>query len=199
VLPQSISDMLRKEIREELDQGADYSTTAKRNEFHEKFLKRHPDITCGRSLISRRFKEIYEERGVDLYSVGLSRKKRYNVELANEIKNRVKIAKQEQKVEDAMPEDQIRDESVPELKYDYLTVQSVSAVFRGMFSPLRAISPELELSKEEADLLAEIWIPGIRKLGNEKFQYLILPAIGACGIIGTHVCEGYSLHKEQQN
>ena len=78
-------------------------------------------------------------------------------------------------------------------------MQSVSAVFRGMFSPLRAISPELELSKEDADLLAEMWIPGIRRLGNEKFQYLVLPAIGACGILGTNVYEGYRLHKEQQN
>ena len=195
----SISDMLRKDIRKELDQGVDYSTTAKRNEFHEKFLKSHPNITCGRALISRRFKEIYEERGIDLYSVGLSRKKRYNVKLADEIKKQVEIAKQEQKAELAIPEEQIQSESIPELKYDYLTVQSVSAVFRGMFSPLRAISPELELSKETADLLAEMWIPGIRKLGNEKFQYLVLPTIGACGIIGTHVYEGYRLHKEQQN
>lgn len=195
----SISDMLRKAIRKELSQGADYSTTAKRNEFHEDFLESHPDIECDRTLIVKIFKEIYEERGVDLYSVGLSRKKRYNVKLADEIKKKVEIAKQEQKAESTIPEEQIQSESIPELKYDNLTVQSVSAVFQGMFSPLRAISPELKLSKEEADLLAEMWIPGIRKLGNEKFQYLVLPTIGACGIIGTHVYEGYRLHKEQQN
>ncbi|MEX0862603.1 hypothetical protein [Nitrosopumilus sp.] len=196
-MPQSISDMLRKEIRKELDQGADYSTTAKRNEFHEKFLKRHPDITCDRTLISRRFKEAYEERGVDLYSVGLSRKKKYNEKLAAEINEKAKISKQE--AEPEMHKEQLQESVIPELKYDYLTVQSVSAVFRGMLSPLRAINPELELSQEEADCLAQIWIPGIKKLGSEKFQYLVLPTIGACGMIGTHVYEGYRLHKEQQN
>lgn len=198
-MPQSISDMLRKAIRKELDQDADYSDTAKRYEFHKRFLETYPDVTCDRTLIVKIFKECYEERGVDLYSVGLSRKKRYNVKLADEMKKQVEIAKQEQKAEPVIPEEQIQAESIPELKYDYLTVQSVSAVFRGMFSPLRAISPELELSKEDADLLAEMWIPGIRRLGNEKFQYLVLPAIGACGILGTHVYEGYRLHKEQQN
>ena len=85
-MPQSISDILRKIIRKELDQGADYSTTAKRDEFHEKFLKSHPNITCDRTLIVKIFKEIYEERGVNPYSVGLSRKKKYNVKLAEQIK-----------------------------------------------------------------------------------------------------------------
>jgi len=89
-MPQSTSDMLRKAIRKELDQGIDYSTTLKRDEFHEKFLKSHPDIECDRTLIVKIFKEIYEERGVDLYSIGLSRKKKYNVKLAEQIKQQYK-------------------------------------------------------------------------------------------------------------
>ena len=89
-MPQSISDMLRKTIRKELSQGADYSTTAKRDKFHENFLESHPDIACDRTLIVKIFKEIYEERGVDLYSVGLSRKKKYNVKLAEQIKQQYK-------------------------------------------------------------------------------------------------------------
>ncbi|MEX0861120.1 hypothetical protein [Nitrosopumilus sp.] len=74
-MPQSLSDILRKTIRKELSQGADYSTTAKRGEFHEDFMDSHPDVTCDITLIVKIFKEIYEERGIDLYSVGLSRKK----------------------------------------------------------------------------------------------------------------------------
>lgn len=89
-MPQSTSDILRKTIRKELSQGADYSTTAKRDEFHEKFLKSHPDIECDRTLIVKIFKEIYEECRVDLYSVGLSRKKKYNVELAEQLKQQRK-------------------------------------------------------------------------------------------------------------
>ncbi len=85
-MPQSISDMLRKAIRRELSQGADYYTTTKRDKFHEKFLKFHPNIECDRTLIVKIFKEIYEERGVDLYSVKLSRKKKYNVKLAEQLK-----------------------------------------------------------------------------------------------------------------
>lgn len=89
-MPQSVSDILRKTIRKELSQGADYSTTAKRDQFHEKFLKAHPDIECDRTLIVKIFKEIYEERGVDLYSVKLSRKKKYNVKLAEQLKQQRK-------------------------------------------------------------------------------------------------------------
>jgi hypothetical protein len=89
-MPQSISDILRNTIRKELSQGADYSTTAKRDEFHEKFLKMHPGIECDRTLIVKIFKEIYEELGVDLYSVGLSRKKKYNVKLAEQLKQQRK-------------------------------------------------------------------------------------------------------------
>ena len=82
--------MLRKIIRKELSKGVDYSTTHKRNEFHEHFLESHPDVTCDRTLIVKIFKEIYEERRVNLYSVGLSRKKKYNVKLAEQIKQRQK-------------------------------------------------------------------------------------------------------------
>jgi len=89
-LTQSISDMLRKAIRKELDQDADYSDTAKRNEFHENFLKSYPNITCDRTLIVKIFKECYEELGINLFSVGLSRKKYYNTELAEQIKNQHK-------------------------------------------------------------------------------------------------------------
>ena len=85
-MPQSLSDILRKTIRKELSQGANYSTTAKRNEFHEDFMYSHPDVECDRTLIVKIFKEIYEELGVDLYSVGLSRKKKYNVKLAEKLK-----------------------------------------------------------------------------------------------------------------
>ena len=93
-MPQSISDILRKTIRKELAQGADYSTTAKRDEFHEKFLISHPDVTCDRTLIVKIFKEIYEERGTDPYSVGLSRKKKYNVKLAEQLKQQRKDQQQ---------------------------------------------------------------------------------------------------------
>ncbi len=89
-MPQSLSDILRKTIRKELSQGADYSTTAKRDEVHEDFLESHPDVTCDRTLIVKIFKEIYEERRVDLYSVGLSRKKKYNVKLAEKLKQQYK-------------------------------------------------------------------------------------------------------------
>jgi len=89
-MPQSTSDILRKTIRKELSQGADYSTTFKRDEFHEDFLESHPGVTCDRTLIVKIFKEIYEERGVDLYSVGLSRKKKYNVKLAEQLKQQRK-------------------------------------------------------------------------------------------------------------
>ncbi len=96
-MPQSTSDMLRKAIRKELSQGVDYSTTAKRNGFHEKFLKKHPDRSCDRTLITKIFKEIYTERGVDLYYVGLSRKKRYNTDLADKI-NKAQKAKKESEI-----------------------------------------------------------------------------------------------------
>lgn len=85
-MPQSLSDILRKTIRKELSQGTDYSTTAKRNGFHEDFMYSHPDVECDRTLIVKIFKEIYEELGVDLYSVDLSRKKKYNVKLAEKLK-----------------------------------------------------------------------------------------------------------------
>jgi len=185
--------MLRKAIRKELGDGVDYSDTAKRNEFHERFLEDHPGITCDRTLIVKIFKEIYQERGVDLYSVGLSRKKKYNVKIAEKIKKQAEISKQN--AESAIQEEQVQEPVIPVLEYDNLTVQSVSAVFQGMLSPFRAISPELKMSQEETDLLAEMWIPGIKKFGSEKFQYLVLPAIGASGIIGTHLYEGYRRHK----
>ncbi len=89
-MPQSTSDILRKTIRKELSQGADYSTTAKRDQFHKKFLRSHPNIECDRTLVVKIFKEIYEERGVDLYSVKLSRKKKYNVKLAEQLKQQRK-------------------------------------------------------------------------------------------------------------
>jgi len=196
-MPQSTSDMLREAIRKELDEGADFSDTAKRNEFHKRFLEDHPGIACDRTLIVKIFKEIYEERGVDLYSVGLSRKKKYNVKRAAEI-NKAKINRQKEE-KSTIHEEQSQESVISELKYDYLTVQSVSAAIQGMLSPLRLISPELKLSQEESDLLAGMYIPGIKKFGSEKFQYLVLPFFGASGLIGTHICEGYYLHKEQQS
>lgn len=201
VMPQSTSDMLRKAIRQELDQGADYSTTAKRNEFHKKFLKRHPDRSCGRTLISRRFKEIYEERGVDLYSVGLSRKKRYNTELADEI-NKAQKAKKESEIPQPEHESifQVQKKIIENaLECEAWTETSARAFVKCMLYPLTAAYPEIEMPEEDIDALAKLWLGTIRRYGSEKARFFGMLALGTISVIGPKIYAGYCMNKEKDS
>jgi len=198
-MSQSTSDILRKAIREELDQGADYFTTLKRDEFHKKFLKSHPDITCDRTLIVKIFKEIYEERGVDLYSVGLSRKKRYNVKLAEKIKQQHKEQTESTQPEQTFePLPQVQYESVLHaIKNDQLTVQSTGALIRCFLSPLEAKYPEIKLEDDTIEQLGKMCLPSLQRYGSEMMQYFILPMLSTLTLLGTKAYTGYRIKKEK--
>lgn len=198
-MPQSISDMLRKEIRKELSQGADYSTTAKRNVFHEKFLKRHHGIECDRTTVVKIFKEIYEELGVDLYSVGLSRKKKYNEELASKIKQQHK-----KRTESAPPKQtpepllQIQD-AVSEMNFDYSSVESTSATIRCLFAPLEAKYPGAKLSDSTIEQLGQMWHPSVQRCESEMIRYIVIPALATLVLLGSHAYTGYCIKKQKDS
>lgn len=193
--------MLRKAIRKELDEGTDYSDTAKRNEFHKRFLEDHPGITCDRTLIVKIFKEIYEERGVDLYSVGLSRKKKYNVKLAEKIK------KQHKERTESTPSEQTP-EPTPEIQYktvlyaiknEHLTVESTSALVRCLLSPLEMKYPEMRISDDDIEQIGKMCLPSLQMYGSEFVQYVVLPILATTVMLGTKAYAGYKLHNKNDS
>lgn len=198
----SRSDILRKAISKALDEGVDLTTTEQRKEFEKKFRESRPDFDCDRTLFVKIYKQCYENRNVDLATVNLSKKKKYNTELADEIARKVKESKMKQAASEqpSIEIQQIQDKSIAHaIKYNHWTVQSAGAIIRGLFSPLKAIWPEIELSKDTTDAIAEMWIPSLQRYGSEKMQYLVLPAIATGETLVSHMYTGYRLHKEQSN
>lgn len=200
-MPESRSDILRKVISKALDEEIDLSTSDKRKEFEKKFRESNPDFDCDRTLFVKIYKQCYENRNVDLTTVHLSKKKKYNTDLAAEIAKKVKESKIESAVSEQPPvELQIQDKSITyAIKYNHWAVQSAGAIIRGLLSPLYAIWPEIELSKDTTDSIAEMWIPSLQRYGSEKVQLLVLPTIATGEILASHMYAGYRLHKEQSN
>lgn len=201
----SKSDILKKAIYKALDEGVDLSTNENRKKFWQDFCNTHSnfDVDTGRPLFVKVCKKCYENLGVDQSKVGLSRKKTYmyNRELAEKMMQEHQEPRKETVQEP--PQDKmlhIQDESiVNSIKYDHWTLQSASALIRCMLAPLYLKYPHLQLSDDEIEALARMWLPTLQRYGSELVQYVILPLLGFLGIIGTHIYKGYKLHKEKSH
>ena len=197
----SKSDFLRKPINKALDQGIDLSTSEKRNEFEKDFRESHPDFECHRTLFVKIFKQCFTVRNIDQITVHISREKRYNTKLADELK------KQHKERTESTPSEQIS-EFIPEIQYksvmnsiknDHLTVQSTGALFRCLLSPLETNYPEIKLSDDTIEQLGKMWLPSLQRYGSEMIQYIVLPTLVTVVLLGSKVYAGYRIKKEKDS
>lgn len=202
-MSQSKSDILRRAIYKAIDGEVDLSGPSQRHEFEQNFRKSHPDFDCDRTLFVKIYKECFKNRNLDLEKAGLTRKKtpQYDTELAAKLHEQAKESKTEQTAPEQPPMEtpKIQENVAHAIKYNHWTVSSVGALFRGFLAPLQEIWPEMELSKDTIDPIAEMWIPTLQRFGSEKVQYLVLPAIAATEILASHIHKAHRLHKEQSN
>lgn len=197
----SKSDILRKIIYKALDDEIDLSTTAQRNEFLQNYLESNPDFTCHRTLFVKICKQCHKDRNIDLHTVSLSRKKKYNVNLAKKLK--------QEHIERTEPtlHEQIFDESIQlqtndmihELDNDHLSVKFTESLFRGFLAPLEAKYPEIKLSDDTYEQLGKMWYPSIEKCDHGMLKYIILPALSAVTMLGTKIHTGYCVKKEKDS
>ena len=200
-MSQSKSDILRKIINKALDDGVDLSTSTLRNEFLQDYLDSHPDFSCHRTLFIKICKQCYKDRNIDLITVRLSKKKRYNVKLAEKInqeqKERTESAISEQTFDESIPLQ--TNDLIPELTTDHLSVKFTESLFRGLLAPLESKYPEAKLSDDEIEQLGKMWHPSIEKCDDEFLKYIVLPTISAITLLGTKVHKGRRIKKEKDS
>lgn len=200
-LTQSKSDILRKIIFKAIDDGVDLSTTAQRNEFLQEYLESHPDFSCHRTLFVKICKQCHKDRNIDLHTVRLSRKKKYNVKLAEKLKQEHK-ERTESAISEQIPDvPQILspEDLIHELNNNNLNVKFTESLFRGILAPLEAKYPEIKLSDDTYEQLGKMWHPSIEKCDSELLKYVILPTLSAIALLGTKVHTGYRIKKEKDS
>lgn len=200
-LPQSKSDILRKIIFKAIDDGVDLSTTAQRNEFLQEYLESHPYFLCHRTLFVKICKQCHKDRNIDLHTVRLSRKKKYNVKLAEKLKQEHKERTESVISEQipAVPQQLQPEELVQEINNGNLSVKFTESLFRGYLAPLEAIYPEIQLSDETYEQLGKMWHASIEKCDSDLLKFIILPTLSAMTLLGTKISTGRSIKKEKNS
>lgn len=216
-MSESISDLLREQIKQAISNGEDLTQPSNRTIFLKNFIEKNKDnkivpdnIRTIRGTASPIFEKEIGRENLEIKKQNHKTTK-YNSKLASEIvakttekKSGIKDekkddSKKEQKTDETKTDQAKKEAGVREPIYDHWDAMGIGALFQAMLMPLRAAWPEMEgLSDEEKKALGEMFLPGFQRYGDEKLQYLVLPSIGAVGILAPKVIKGRKLHKEAE-
>jgi len=84
----------------------------------------------------------------------------------------------------------LQQESQPvqlQIKNEYIEPEVVESAFEGLWALLKLWWPLESLTKEEKELLGNMWLPAFRTYLTENWAYIGLPLILTIGIITKHI------------
>ncbi|QMU53533.1 MAG: hypothetical protein GKS07_10995 [Nitrosopumilus sp.] len=80
-----------------------------------------------------------------------------------------------------------------------VTLDSIGGLAQGCMYGLKALLPDLEmLSDDEKKGIAEILMPPISRIEDEKIQLYLFPIIGILGIVGPKIAKARVIKKEKK-
>ncbi len=95
----------------------------------------------------------------------------------------------------ATPPPQV-DERGNVISYYTLTVKHVSAFFAALYLVIKVKWEFLEdLTPEEKETLAEMWLPAFQKYLGENWKLIILPFVGTIGLLSPKIAKARKLQK----
>ena len=84
-----------------------------------------------------------------------------------------------------------------QIKSQYLEPEIIEFFFEGLYSLLKLWWPLESLTKEEKELLGNIWLPAFRKYLTENWAYIGFPLIATIGIFTQYIKEGRDKKKKR--
>lgn len=213
----TLRNLLEEDVKKSIANGQDLTLPENRTIFLKKFIEDHEkndlvsnDIKSIRPTADRVFNQELGEKNIQKIKSG-NKKTKYNSKLAKEIaatttekKSGIKDEKKDDSKNQTKTDETKTDETkkqfqVREPIYNHWDAMGIGALFQATMMPLRAAWPEMEgLTEQEQKALGEMFLPGFQRYGDEKLQYLVLPSLGAIGILAPKIIKGRKLHKEAE-
>lgn len=86
----------------------------------------------------------------------------------------------------------------PEIKNEHIDAAAVAAAFEGLWVLLKLWLPLDSLTKEEKEILGNMWLPAFRKYLTENWTYIGFPLISTIGIFTKHIKEARDKKKKRE-
>ena len=201
----SLADLLRNHIREQLNQNYDYSLASNRKADIEIFISRNQNnldkkqtSKAIRPSHSKILDEQLKNKGIDPKSLGRTPKKpRFNSDLKPNITPEPQAG-----VVDSSPKpkagDPVGQAGVVQVVPETFDEKGVSASINSLYLMLRTVYPDLELlSDEEKDSLGSLWKSAFNKYLTDNFAEIIIPLMATFGIFAPKILEARKKKKER--
>jgi len=85
-----------------------------------------------------------------------------------------------------------------QVKNEHIEAEAIESALGGLWALIKLKYPELDqLTKEEKESLARMWLPAFRKYLNEYWTYLGMPLLATIGILANKIKKARDKKKEK--
>lgn len=206
----STGELLKDYIDKLIEDDYDFSHASKRREAMHAFCELNKDKGFKPEKIRTYFRKILTkcltEKDIDPRPTGVGKRELRAVPAPSGIVPKItpepvpSSTTTEQPKTLAPPEDQQQEQAGEEKQVTYeITKQHVAAFCVALYLVLKIKWSLLEdLTTDEKNTLAEMWLPCFQRYMGEKMKLVILPTIGTIGIIAPKIHDARKLKKEKE-
>jgi len=201
----SLADLLRNHIREQLNQNYDYSLASNRKADIEIFISRNQNnldkkqtSKAIRPSHSKILDEQLKNKGIDPKSLGRTPKKpRFNSDLKPNITPEPQAGVVDSSPKKGAPP-VAGQAGVVQVVPETFDQKAVSASINSLYLMLRTVYPDLELlSDEEKESLGALWKSAFNKYLTDNFAEIVIPLMATFGIFAPKIIEARKKKKEK--